>query len=125
MHRRQVVSGQHCLLVATAMALGLACPVGRAQWIDAGGQANLMHQQELLRNQTTGDGPDWADEDKPSKGIDQELRKKREQRRLELQPEYARRLRAEGKIKADAWLVRATQELAQRDRDALRARNEH
>lgn len=125
MHRRRLVSGQDCLLAATAIALGLACPMAHAQWIDAGGQANLMHQQELLRNQTTGEGPDWAGEDKPPEGSDQDLRKRREQRRLELQPEYARRLRAQGKTHADAWLARAMQELARRDRDGLRARNGH
>jgi len=125
MRRRRVIpAAKHALLAVAAMWLGLFGPVAHAQWIDAGGQANLMHQQELLRNQTTGDGSDWITDGTKREKADQELRKMREQRRLELQPEYARRLRADGKAEADAWLIRTTNELARRDRDVLRARYE-
>ena len=43
--------------------LALACLAApaNAQLIDAGGQANLMQQHTLMRNQSTGDGPDWVD----------------------------------------------------------------
>jgi hypothetical protein len=126
MRRRQAISAaKHGLLAVAVMWLGLFCPAAHAQWIDAGGQANLMHQQELLRNQTTGDGSDWIADDTKREKVDQELRKMGEQRKLQLQPEYARRLRADGKVKADAWLMRTSDELARRDRDALRAKYEH
>ena len=51
------------LAVLSLGLLGAICviPPASAQLIDAGGQANLMQQHALMRNQSTGDGPDWID----------------------------------------------------------------
>lgn len=96
-------------IIALALALG---GTASAQGFDAGAHANLLHQQELLRNQTTGDGdgPKSADRNTPAS-------ESRVQWHLKnLRPEYQRRLRANGKADADAWSARALRGLLERDR---------
>lgn len=130
------------LVVATAScAIFCAIPVARAQLIDAGSQANLMQQHELLRNQTTGDGPDWVepgdDRAVPARQVGQdgartretamraEMRRMFEQRRRELLPQYERRVRLDGRANADAWLKQVATEMGRRDGEAIRARFGH
>ena len=103
-----------CGLVVVAASLVLPA---HAQWIDAGGQANLMHQQELLRNQTTGEGNDARET-----AMQAEITRAYERRKSELRPEYLRRVRLDGKPTADAWLRRTSAELAKRDNAAIRER---
>lgn len=132
--------GAAAILVIVATA-SCAIPVARAQLIDAGSQANLMQQHELLRNQTTGDGPDWVepgdDRAVPAKQIRQdgarnqetamraEMRRMFEQRRHELLPQYERRVRLDGRANADAWLKQVATEMGRRDGEAIRARFGH
>lgn len=108
----------------------LLAPPAFAQF-DAGQQANLMHQHELMRNQSTGDGPDWLE---PKKGesaglspvqqaaIKSELQAMIERRRREFLPEYERRVAAEGKPAADAWLRQVATEAGRRDGAKIRAK---
>lgn len=128
-------------ILIAATGFFCAIPDARAQLIDAGGQANLMQQHELLRNQTTGDGPDWVepgdDRAVPAKPVRQdgarnreaamraEMRRMFERRRRELLPEYERRVRADGRASADAWLKQVATEMGRRDGEAIRARFGH
>jgi len=122
---------QRRLLMAMVIA-GAALPALPAfAQFDAGQQANLMHQHELMRNQSTGDGPDWR---KPKKGdpaglspaqqaaIKSELQTMIERRRREFLPEYERRVASEGKPAADAWLRQVATEAGRRDGAAIRAK---
>lgn len=130
------------LAALSAGLLGVMCvvPPASAQLIDAGGQANLMQQHTLMRNQSTGDGPDWIDREAarnkraagPSSqaparkplhpaALEAEMRRKMDERRRELRPEYERRVRAEGRPSADRWLRQAAAELGRRDGAAMRA----
>ena len=131
----------------TAWSLGLlalACLVApaHAQLIDAGGQANLMQQHTLMRNQSTGDGPDWVDREALRKknggtvmprssrqagAIDQaalesDMRRMIDQRRAQLLPEYERRVRDDGRHSADRWLREVATEMGRRDGAQVRAR---
>ena len=138
--RRPTVA--HPLPVLGLLALaGLALPPARA--IDAGGQANLMQQHTMMRNQSTGDGPDWIDREalrrkNGGKGLpgvpDQPRPTPREmlarddvralvkRERARLQPEYERRVRDDGKASADRWLREVAAELGRRAGEAAKAR---
>jgi len=126
------------LLLAGAGALA---PV-QAQF-DAGGQASLMQQHTLMRNQSTGDGPDWVDREalrrknggKVMSGTDtrtgtpvdqaaleRDLRSMVDRRRAELLPEYERRVRSDGRPSADRWLREVATEMGRRDGAQVRAR---
>ncbi|MGJ4729968.1 hypothetical protein [Luteimonas sp. SDU101] len=110
---------------------------------DAGGQASLMQQHTLMRNQSTGDGPDWVDREAlrrknggkvmadaaPRAGarvdqaaLEQDLRRMIDRRRAELLPEYERRVRDDGRPSADRWLRQVATELGRRDGAQVRAR---
>ncbi len=104
--RSHASSAPVCVLALLALGSGTAT----AQVFDAGGQANLMHQQELLRNQTTGD--DVSGETRRAKVAGDRVR----WHRKNLQPEYERRVRANGKADADAWFDRSLRGLLERDR---------
>ena len=95
----------------------LACVgVSSAQVFDAGGHANLLHQQELLRNQTTGD-EDARRPVRPPGAQHGSASADRVQWHLKnLRPEYERRLRVNGKADADAWSARSLRGLLERDR---------
>lgn len=127
--------------------LALACLAApaNAQLIDAGGQANLMQQHTLMRNQSTGDGPDWVDREalrkknggnvtarsaRPAGEIDQaalerDMRRMIDQRRAQLLPEYGRRVRSDGQASADRWLREVATEMGRRDGAQVRARYGH
>lgn len=93
------------------LALGVVlCGGAGAQGIDAGGQANLMHQHELLRNQTTGNS-DHLDSRRPAP-----VGNRLQWHRKNLRPEYERRVRVNGKADADAWFQRSLRGLLERDR---------
>lgn len=125
--------------------LALACLVApaNAQLIDAGGQASLMQQHTLMRNQSTGDGPDWVDREALRKknggtvmprssrqagaAIDQaalesDMRGMIDRRRAQLLPEYERRVRDDGRSSADRWLREVATEMGRRDGAEIRAR---
>lgn len=132
----------------TAWSLGLlalACLVApaNAQLIDAGGQANLMQQHTLMRNQSTGDGPDWVDREALRKknggtvmprsarpagavidqaALERDMRRMIDQRRAQLLPEYERRVRSDGQSSADRWLREVATEMGRRDGAQVRAR---
>lgn len=141
----------HLLLSSMAM-LGFACmqlPV-QAQTIDAGGQANLMQQHTMMRNQSTGDGPDWVDREAlrrkhggkvlpGSRGIPEpaaavegaaadrallahDMKRAMERRRAELRPEYERRVRHDGQESTDRWLRDVAAEMGRRDGEAAKGR---
>ena len=138
------------VLRRTSWSLGLlvmACLAtpANAQLIDAGGQANLMQQHTLMRNQSTGDGPDWVDREalrkknggtvmarsaRPAGEIDQaalerDMRRMIDQRRAQLLPEYERRVRSDGQASADRWLREVATEMGRRDGAQVRERYGH
>ncbi len=134
-------------LAASSTVAGVLCIAGPASAFDAGGQAALMQQHTMMRNQSTGDGPDWIDREaqrrknngkvmKSADGpapassqrrldkavVEAEKRRLMEQRKRELLPEYERRTRTDGKASADRWLRKAAAEAGRRDGAAVRAR---
>ena len=134
-------------LAAACSLLGALCvvsPAAQAQLIDAGGQANLMQQHTLMRNQSTGDGPDWIDREairrkregqlsrtpEPASlgapineaALEADMRRMVDQRRRELLPEYERRVRNDGRPSADRWLRDVATEMGRRDGAQVRAR---
>lgn len=145
-----VMTGPLARLAAWSALAGALCAApASAQLIDAGGQANLMQQHTLMRNQSTGDGPDWADREalrrknngkvlRPADAaasaparrpidaaaVQAEKRRMMAQRKRELLPEYERRTRTDGKASADRWLREVAAELGRRDGAAARARVE-
>lgn len=125
--------------------LGAVCLLAPAQArpIDAGGQASLMQQHTMMRNQSTGDGPDWVDREAlrrknggkvlpgspspPDAGVDrampaQDMHAMMERRRAQLLPEYERRVRSDGRPSADRWLREVAADMGRRDGEAARAR---
>ncbi|HRO26022.1 MAG TPA: hypothetical protein PK743_06640 [Luteimonas sp.] len=126
-----------------ACAVSFACllllpAIGQAQWIDAGGMANQMHQHDLLRDQTLRDPPDDDDVDEDGKSLapsvrgdpDQAAMKAEMQRMIELRrqeflPEYERRVRADGRQNADQWLRQVATEAGRRDGVAIRRKYGH
>lgn len=141
------LTGSVVRLAALSSLMGVLCIAGPASAFDAGGQAALMQQHSMMRNQSTGDGPDWIDReaqrrknngkvmksnDGPAPATTQrridkamvEAKKRRmmEQRKRELLPEYERRTRTDGKAIADRWLREAAIEAGRRDGAAVRAR---
>ncbi|WP_202845414.1 hypothetical protein [Luteimonas saliphila] len=131
------------LAVLSLGLLGAMCviPPASAQLIDAGGQANLMQQHALMRNQSTGDGPDWIDREAVRKkrasqqlahapahrpideaAMEADMRRMIDQRRRELLPEYERRVRSDGRPSADRWLRQVATEMGRRDGAAIRAK---
>lgn len=125
--------------------LGAICllPPAHAQLIDAGGQANLMQQHTLMRNQSTGDGPDWIDREALRKknggtvmprtahqsgstvdraALERDMRRMIERRRAQLLPEYERRVRSDGRPDADRWLRQVAAEMGRRDGAEIKAR---
>ena len=113
------------------------------QLIDAGGQANLMQQHTLMRNQSTGDGPDWVDREALRRknggtvmprstqqrgstvdraALELDMRRMIERRRAQLLPEYERRVRADGRPSADRWLREVAAEMGRRDGNEIRAK---
>ena len=130
---RAILSTPRRPVLLSIGVLGAVCILSpaHAQLIDAGGQANLKQQHTLMRNQSTGDGPDWR---KPKKGdpaglspaqqaaIKSELQTMIERRRREFLPEYERRVASEGKPAADAWLRQVATEAGRRDGAAIRAK---
>ena len=136
--RRAAVSA----FVLSGISLVAAGPAS-AQLVDAGGQANLMQQHTLMRNQSTGDGPDWVDReelhrkhgDKGMPGssagrdapvdqaaLERDMRRMIERRRAQLLPEYERRVRSDGRPSADRWLREVAAEMGRRDGEEIRAR---
>ena len=134
-------------LAALSTLAGLLYIAGPASAFDAGGQAALMQQHTMMRNQSTGDGPDWIDReaqrrknngkvmrsgDGPAPAttqpradkavVEAEQRRMMQQRKRELLPEYQRRTRTDGKASADRWLRAAATEAGRRDGAAVRAR---
>lgn len=134
-------SSAHMAVLCLGM-LGALCvvPPAGAQLIDAGGQANLMQQHAMMRNQSTGDGPDWIDREALRKkrtsqplahapartpvdeAMEVEMRRMIDQRRRELLPEYERRVRSDGRPSADRWLRHVATDLGRRDGAAIRAK---
>ena len=133
----------HSLPVLGLLALAGLSPPAPAQAIDAGGQANLMQQHTMMRNQSTGDGPDWVDRealrrknggkvlpgvpDQPRPAPQEmlardDVRALMERERARLQPEYERRVRADGKASADRWLREVAADLGRKAGEAARAR---
>lgn len=131
------------LLSVGLLAAVCILPPARAQLIDAGGQANLMQQHTLMRNQSTGDGPDWVDRealrrknggkvmpesaarsDAPidQAALERDMRHMIERRRAQLLPEYERRVRSDGRPSADRWLREVATEMGRRDGQEIRAR---
>lgn len=102
--------------VAIAAIFGTA---GAASAFDAGGFALQQHQHQLLRQQTA---PNNDPEERPSRPgarkkqqMQAEIRALQAQHKRELLPEYKRRVKAQGKQAADAWLRR---EAERRGREA-------
>lgn len=122
--------------IAAAVLAASAClSMPAFAQFDAGQQANLMHQHELMRKQTTGDGNrrEARAEDRAGQrgkgitprqqaAIEAEMRGRFEQHRRELLPEYERRVKSDGKPAADAWLRRVATEAGRRDGNAIRAK---
>lgn len=131
-------------LVPSLLLLAVACALAPAHaQFDAGGQASLMQQHTLMRNQSTGDGPDWVDREAlrrqnggkvmagPDAGsvtpadqaaMERDLRRMADRRRAELLPEYERRVRRDGRPSADRWLREVAAEMGRRDGAQVRAR---
>lgn len=128
--------------VLLGISLGATSPAS-AQLVDAGGQANLMQQHTLMRNQSTGDGPDWVDRealrqknggkvlpgssarrDAPvdQAALERDMRHMIERRRAQLLPEYERRVRRDGRASADRWLREVAAEMGRRDGEQIKAR---
>ena len=136
------VSSRAALLSLGLLAATCVLTPARAQLIDAGGQAALMQQHAMMRNQSTGDGPDWVDREalrrkndgrvlprsaRQAGAVDevalkQEMRRMIDRRRAELLPEYERRVRNEGRPSADRWLRQVATEMGRRDGAQIRAR---
>jgi|GEM_PF-1307766 len=132
-----VSRGRIAGLLVIACGAWLA-PAAHAQWIDAGGMANQMHQHDLLRDQTLRDPPDDDDGDAQEtksqaraanrpQAVDQvamkaEMQRMIERRKRELLPEYERRVRADGRPSADRWLRDVATEMGRRDGAEIRAR---
>lgn len=140
--------------VAVLFAAGLAVPsLPAAAQFDAGRQANLMHQHELMRQQTTRNGTDEPAETGPEEPaqaerraaarnspvvvpgrsaklvsvarMEAELARMMERHLLELGPEYERRRQRHGRERANAWLGGMAAEAGRRDGEAVRARLGH
>ena len=115
-----------------AWAIGLAgvCCAALPAWsqalIDAGGQANLMHQHQLMRQQSGSDGA-AADAQKKTPreqaALPAEARRSLAQHRRELRPEYERRVRRDGRPAADAWLRATAERLGRREGQAMQRPN--
>lgn len=109
-------------LVAAAAALA-APAAGQEPLIDAGGQAMLMHQGDLLEQQTAPNNDHTGRRRPPSAdrretagsacSIDAE--------RDRLRPEYERRARTLGRPAADAWLRRQAAELGRSAGERVKA----
>ena len=142
-----LLTGSLVRLAALSTLAGVLCMAGPASAFDAGGQAALMQQHSMMRNQSTGDGPDWIDReaqrrknngkvmrsgDGPAPAttqrradkavVEAERRRMMQQRKRELLPEYERRTRTDGKASADRWLRAAATEAGRRDGATVRAR---
>ena len=142
MHAMTNASSRAALLSLGLLAATCVAAPARAQLIDAGGQAALMQQHAMMRNQSTGDGPDWVDREalrrknggrvRPRStdgtggvdevGLEQEMRRMVDRRRAELLPEYERRVRNEGRPSADRWLRQVATEMGRRDGARIKAR---
>ena len=135
MQRYKPQIGMRVLGVAGVLAAAAIVPPVHAQWIDAGGIANQMHQHDLLRDQTLRDPPDdgpatEADRNAPvgrgaafdESAMKADIQRMIERRRRELLPEYERRVRNDGRASADDWLRRVAHELGRRDGAEIRAR---
>lgn len=95
-----------------AAALGAASALAQAPLIDAGQQAMIMHQGDLLEQQTAPNNDSRTIEKRSvraaTKGCD--LTQDRER----LRPEYERRVRAHGRQAANAWLRQEGEALGRR-----------
>lgn len=142
MTRMPAMPARRPILLSIAL-LGATCLLpAQARPIDAGGQANLMQQHTMMRNQSTGDGPDWVDREAlrrknggkvlpgspgvPDAGEDRatpvhDMVALMERRRAQLRPEYERRVRTDGRSSADRWLREVAAEMGRRDGEAARA----
>jgi hypothetical protein len=95
--------------IAAACAALFAAAMTHAQepWIDAGQQHMLMHQGDLLEQQTAPNNEPSDTRDKPKPNADTpDPECSMAQQRERLRPEYERRVRAEGRQAANAWLRR-------------------
>ena len=142
---RAILSTPRRPVLLSIGVLGAVCILSpaRAQLIDAGGQANLMQQHTLMRNQSTGDGPDWVDREALRRknggtvmprsaqqrastvdraALERDMRRMIERRRAQLLPEYERRVRADGRPSADRWLREVAAEMGRRDGTQIRAK---
>ncbi len=96
---------------AFILLLGTALPwsagaIGQTPWIDAGQQAMIMHQGDLLEQQTAPNNSDTEDNRASSrqKPDTANLTCATSRDREKLRPEYERRLRTDGREAADTWL---------------------
>jgi len=97
-------------LLAPMLLLGAALPwsggaLGQTPLIDAGQQAMIMHQGNLLEQQTApnnggGDSRVSPKRDPNTASLACSMARDREK----LRPEYERRVQADGRQAADAWL---------------------
>lgn len=121
------------LLAPIVFVTATACPVGVAAqqpWIDAGQQAMIMHQGDLLEQQTTQGDDDVEDADGDTEALVASpnpdaktagLACAMEREREKLRPEYERRLRADGRLAADAWLRQEAAVLGQQAGERAKA----
>ncbi|WP_058100253.1 hypothetical protein [Paracoccus sp. MKU1] len=95
------MSGQRWAAAAVAMIWASAAGA-QTPWFDAGNQAMIMHQGDLLEQQTAPNGGASAGKagKKPVRTADCSISASRER----LRPEYHRRVQAQGRKAADAWL---------------------
>lgn len=87
-----------------AALLWPAGAIGQTPWIDAGQQAMIMHQGDLLEQQTAPNNGDTADSRAPKQKPNTASACSMAQDRERLRPEYERRVRADGRQAADSWL---------------------
>ena len=99
------------LLAGVAGLIGLAAPASaQMPWFDAGNQAMIQHQGDLLEQQTAPDngGGTSAERPKAASGAAANLLAACQARaKAQLRPEYDKRLKAQGQAAADAWLRQA------------------
>lgn len=93
--------------LALSLILGsaaLSSTAGQTQdpLIDAGGQAMIMHQGDLLEQQTAPNNDSPTPSKRVSRATSTGCSLARDRERL--RPEYERRVRAEGRQAANAWL---------------------
>ena len=98
------------LLAGVAGLIGLAVPASaQMPWFDAGNQAMIQHQGDLLEQQTApNNGGTSAERPRaPSGNAATLLAACQARAKAQLRPEYDRRLKAQGQAAADAWLRQA------------------